>query len=81
MDQSFRIALWMFFLIVYLQANPIPAENRKFNMDDLNLDLLEDVTCVSYVMINYFSSSLKISEFKIFVNAILDFVQLINTGN
>ncbi|KAA8588603.1 hypothetical protein FQN60_009948, partial [Etheostoma spectabile] len=44
MDQCFRIALWMFFLVVYLQAKPTPA-SFKFNLDDLALDLLEDITC------------------------------------
>uniref|UniRef100_A0A3B4YHK3 Kit ligand n=1 Tax=Seriola lalandi dorsalis TaxID=1841481 RepID=A0A3B4YHK3_SERLL len=48
MEQHFRIALWMFCLVGYLQAKPC----YHFNIDDLDFDnLLKDVSCVSYFMI------------------------------
>lgn len=49
MDQCFRIAVWMFFLVGYLQASPVPG--CSMNMDDLSFDVLLDVKCVSYFMI------------------------------
>uniref|UniRef100_A0A3B4TWW8 Uncharacterized protein n=1 Tax=Seriola dumerili TaxID=41447 RepID=A0A3B4TWW8_SERDU len=55
MEQHFRIALWMFCLVGYLQAKPC----YHFNIDDLGFDyLLEDVSCVSYFMIKGMYSTL-----------------------
>uniref|UniRef100_A0A671W7D7 Uncharacterized protein n=1 Tax=Sparus aurata TaxID=8175 RepID=A0A671W7D7_SPAAU len=57
MDQCFRIAVWMFFLVGYLQASPVPG--CSMNMDDLSFDVLLDVKCVSYFMIKRFGDAEK----------------------
>ncbi|CAJ1059142.1 interleukin-2 like [Xyrichtys novacula] len=57
MEQCLRIALWMFFLLGYLQANPIPTDGTTqcssqtgqhlhFNLGDLGFNFLhKEVTC------------------------------------
>ncbi len=51
MEQCFRVALWMMFLLTgYLQAQPVP-KCHSIDFNDLGLELLEEISCVSYHII------------------------------